>query len=142
MDGSGTMADEGRLAAFLISLPRSQARRARARAQLAGLPFAVRHLPGVDGRAEWAGLAPSVAMGAFRRNTGREVLPGEIGCYHAHLEAWRQLIASGAGTGLVLEDDVILHPDFAEAVATALAARGAWDFLKLNRIRARSVRIM
>ena len=107
-------------------------------AQLDLLPYTVRQLPGVDGAARWEELAPSVDLPAFCRNTGREVLPGEIGAYHAHLDAWRALLDSGAEVGLILEDDVVFHPDFAEAVATALAARQAWDFLKLNKIRAKT----
>ena len=109
----------------------------RMRAQLDRLPYAVRHLSGVDGVARWDELAPSVDLAAFRRNTGREVMPGEIGAYHAHLEAWRALVESGAEVGMILEDDVVFHADFTDAVAAALRVQQEWDFLKLNRIRAK-----
>ena len=106
-------------------------------AQFADMPIAPYHMQGVDGRADWERLAPSVDLAAFHRNTGREVIHAEVGCYHAHLEAWQMLIDSGAEVGLILEDDVVFHADFAQAIRAALAARGAWDFLKLNRIRAK-----
>lgn len=121
----------------MISLPGAAARRAAMAPRLAALPFAVEILDGIDGRARWDALAPTVKIEAFQRNTGRAVMPSEIGCYHAHLAAWRRVLESGAAVGLILEDDVVPHDAFAEAVAAAVAARHAWDLLKLNRIRAR-----
>jgi glycosyl transferase family 25 len=122
---------------LMISLPRAVARRAAMAPRVAALPFAVEVMDGVDGAARWDELRQTVDIPAFRRNTGREVMPGEIGCYHAHLAAWRRLLDSGAEVGLILEDDVVFHDDFAEAVRAAMEARDAWEFLKLNRIRAR-----
>ena len=124
------------LPVWLVNLPRSTERRATMERRLAaiGLPFTL--FPAVDGRAEAARLARDLDAAAFRRNTGREVLPGDLGCYHSHLEVWRAFLATGAETALVLEDDVVFHDDFAEAVTAALAARAGWDMLNLARIRA------
>jgi glycosyl transferase family 25 len=36
-----------------------------------------------------------------------------------------------------MEDDVVFHPEFRAALDAALSVRGDWDFLKLNRIRAK-----
>ncbi len=91
----------------------------------------------MDGRAEWARLAPTLDGPAFRRHVGREALPGEVGVYHAHLDVWRDFLASGADVALVLEDDVVFHPEFRAALDAALGARDRWDLLKLNRIRAK-----
>ena len=122
------------LACYVINLPRSVARRERMEAQLAtmGLPFTL--FPAIDGRAEWDRLAPMLDAPAFRRNVGREVMAGEIGCYHAHLSVWRDFPAGTADVALVLEDDVVFHPGFREALTAALSVRGAWDFLKLNKL--------
>ncbi|WP_201156454.1 glycosyltransferase family 25 protein [Rhodobaculum claviforme] len=122
---------------LLISLPRSVERRARMEAQATTLPWPMVLQPGVDGTARWKELSRSVDLRSFRRNTGREVLSGEIGCYHAHLAAWARIAESGAEAGLILEDDVVLHPGFASAVAAAMSARSEWDVLKLAHIRAR-----
>lgn len=59
---------------------------------------------------------------------------GEIGCYASHLAVY-QAIADGAIAApvLVLEDDVALPDDLAEAIAAILAqAPGDWDFVRLS----------
>jgi glycosyl transferase family 25 len=73
----------------------------------------------------------------FERNVGRDVMPGEIGCYHSHLQAWRTLVDSECHTLLVLEDDVVFGGDFLEALGEALQHRRSWDTLNLNKIRAK-----
>ena len=125
------------LAVYLINLPRSEGRRAQMTERLAALPLDYVLFPAVDGRAEWKVLLPMLDEPAFRRNTGREVMRGEIGTYHSHLAVWAAFLATDAEAALVLEDDVVFHDDFAEALRIALDARDRWDFLKLNRIRAK-----
>jgi len=125
------------LASYVINLPRSATRRDRMDAQLAALALPYTLFPAIDGRAEWDRLAPSLEEAAFRRNVGREVMPGEIGCYHSHLAVWRDFLDGGAEVALVMEDDVVFHPEFRAALDAALSVRGSWDFLKLNKIRAK-----
>jgi glycosyl transferase family 25 len=125
------------LAAYVINLPRSVARRERSEEQLRAMGLGYRLFPAIDGRAEWDRLAAEVDLPAFRRNVGREVLPGEIGAYLSHLAVWRDFLSGGAEVALVMEDDVIFHADFKPALAAALSVRDRWDFLKLNRIRAK-----
>ena len=122
---------------YVINLPRSEDRRRRMAEQLDRLGLAYTLFPAVDGKARWDELAPTVDMPAFDRNTGRGVLPGEIGAYHSHLEVWRAFGATGRSVALVLEDDVVFHDDFLAALNAALSARGRWDLLKLNHIRAK-----
>lgn len=132
------MSDTGpRLACYVINLPRSVSRREKMEAQLDAMALPFTLFPAIDGRAEWDRLAPLLDAPAFRRNTGREVMAGEIGCYHAHLAVWRDFLAGPAEVALVMEDDVVFHPEFRKALDAALSVRGAWDFLKLNRIRAK-----
>jgi glycosyl transferase, family 25 len=91
----------------------------------------------VDGSVEWDRLVRGVDVSEFRRNVGREVLPGEIGCYHSHLTVWRALVDSPYEVALVLEDDVLFHEDFMLALETAITVRNSWDIVKLNCIRAK-----
>lgn len=125
------------LRAFLINLPRSTDRREAMEARLAALGLDHEIVPGVDGRAEWDRLAATLDRPAFERNVGRDVLPGEIGCYHAHLAVWRRFLDTGAETMLAMEDDVVFHPEFMAALQEALRVRPHWDFLQLNCIRAK-----
>lgn len=122
---------------LLINLPRSVERRARMEERLTELGLAYELLPAVDGRAQWDELLSSVNVDAFQRHVGRDVLPGEVGCYHSHLQAWRRFLASEAQALLVLEDDMVFHADFLDALRTALRGQAHWDMLKLAKIRAK-----
>ena len=125
------------LMVLLINLPRSTDRRARMAQRLAALGLDYDILPAVDGRARFDELLPSVDVPAFERHVGRDLLPGEVGCYHSHLQAWQRLLASQAQVLLVLEDDVVFHDDFIDALRMALRGRAHWDLLKLAKIRAK-----
>lgn len=125
------------LMVLLINLPRSTERRERMQQRLANLGLDYELLPAVDGRAQWDQLLPSVDLQAFQRHAGSDVLPGEIGCYHSHLQAWQRLLASDAQVLLVLEDDMVFHDDFLDALRIALRGRAHWDMLKLAKIRAK-----
>lgn len=125
------------LMVLLINLPRSTERRERMQQRLADIGLAYEILPAVDGRARWDELLPSVDVKAFEHHAGSDVLPGEIGCYHSHLQAWQRLVASPAQVLLVLEDDMVFHDDFVDALRVALRGRAHWDLLKLAKIRAK-----
>ena len=125
------------LMVLLINLPRSADRRTRMEQRLSDIGLAYELLPAVDGRAQWEQLVPSVDVPAFERHVGRDVLPGEVGCYHSHLQAWQRFLASDQQVLLVLEDDMVFHDDFVEALRTALRGRAHWDMLKLAKIRAK-----
>ena len=121
----------------LINLDRSEQRRHQMERRLADIGLAYTRLSAVDGKARWADLSPSVDVDAFQRNVGRDVMQGEIGCYHSHLHAWRGLLESDCHTLLVLEDDVVFGDDFLQALQKALAHRDRWDMLNFNNIRAK-----
>jgi glycosyl transferase family 25 len=139
MGGSGVTSRPG-LGVWLINLDRSKARRTAMETRLGalGLPYTL--FSAVDGTTEWDRLQATVIADEFRRNVGREIMKGEIGAYHSHLGVWRALLDSSCDVGLVLEDDVVFHDDFIAALDLALDHVDSWDFLKLNRIRARGPR--
>lgn len=123
--------------AWLINLPRAVARREKMETQLDAMGLAYRLFPGVDGKSEEARLLANTDVEAFIRNMGREILIGGIGCYHSHLGVWEEFLATDAPIALVMEDDVVFHDDFLEAVRLGIEAKEHWDFLKFNRIRAK-----
>lgn len=125
------------LMVLLINLPRSVDRRERMEQRLSDLGLAYELLPAVDGLAQREQLLATVDVDAFQRHVGRDLLPGEVGCYHSHLLAWRRFLASDAQVLLVLEDDMVFHDDFVDALRIALRGRAHWDMLKLARIRAK-----
>ena len=129
--------DAHSLPVWLINLDRATERRRQMEERLGLLGLNYTRFDAIDGRRDWERLSSSVDISAFRRNVGRDVIPGEIGASHSHLEVWRQLIASEFEIGLVLEDDVVFHKDFIDAINAALTVKQSWDFLKLNKIRAK-----
>ena len=68
---------------------------------------------------------------------GSPLLPGKLGVYASHLAVWEAFLASGHKVALILEDDVVFHDDFLEAVDTALVHADAWDLVRFNCIRAK-----
>ena len=125
------------LMVLLINLPRSTERLARMQARLQALGLGYEVLEAVDGRARWDELLPTVDVRRFERHVGRDVLPGEIGCYHSHLLAWQRFLDSDAKVLLVLEDDIVFADDFLQALCVALEGGEHWDMLKLAKIRAK-----
>lgn len=125
------------LAVTLINLERSVDRREKMQARLAALGLDYEIFPAIDGRKEWDRLVGDLDVEAFQRNVGRDVLPGEIGCYFSHIGAWQRFLAGEDDVLLVLEDDVVFGEDFIPALNEALRVRRHWDFLKLNKIRAK-----
>jgi glycosyl transferase family 25 len=122
---------------YLINLEHSEKRRAQMVESLARLGLDYTWFQAVDGTKDWGSLVSSVDMKAFELKTGRKVLKGEIGAYHSHLGVWDAFIETGQNVALVLEDDVVFHHDFLTALKIALASIDRWDFLKLNKIRAK-----
>lgn len=57
--------------------------------------------------------------------------PAEVGCWLSHLSAWRLLCESGAPSCTVIEDDLQLAPQFAEALA-ALEGQARYDLIFLG----------
>jgi glycosyl transferase family 25 len=131
------MAQDIGIPVWLINLPRATKRRAEMEERLASLDIDYTLFPGIDGKAEEERLRKLVDVPAFERNMGRAILMGGIGCYNSHLEIWRLFLKTDARVALVIEDDVIFHDDFLEAVKTGIAGAAHWDFLKLNCIRAK-----
>ncbi len=125
------------LMVLLINLDRSERRRLMMEQRLSDLGLSYIRFPAVDGASEWTTLCTSVDIPIFQRNVGRDVLKGEIGCYHSHLRAWQKFLDSDRETLLVLEDDVVFGPDFLNAINVALEHKDKWDILNLNKIRAK-----
>lgn len=92
--------------ALVINLDDQPARLAHVRDEVGRLAvpgLEVRRIAAVDGRAMDA-AALDAFIGASPRARGW--LPGQIGCLLSHREAWRAIVESGDGHGVVFEDDV------------------------------------
>jgi len=116
----------------LINLDTAHERRERMAEQLdaLGLPYA---RVGIDLRrtsdaAIDAWLARHLPGIGFDRN---ELSGAEVGCWVSHVTAWQHLAASAAHAATVVEDDLLLRPEFADAVGV-LETQSPFDVVFLG----------
>lgn len=79
----------------------------------------------------WA-LAPDVLSRGRHFPCGYDLSPPEIGCLMSHRAAWTALIESGKPCGCVLEDDVLIAPDFTHLMAEDDWLPAAYDIVKIE----------
>ena len=100
---------------IVISLGRVAERRAAMQRELAGFDF--EFFEAVDGNA----LDESVYRHRMQTEwwklmRGRQLSPGEIGCFLSHYGVWQRIVETGTPFALILEDDARLEDTFADRV--------------------------
>ncbi len=118
---------------YVINLDRSPERLRRLRGTLDVLGIAVERVPAVDGE-NLALPHPGIDAALYRRTHGRDLSPGEAGCYLSHLRALEAFLASAHDFGVILEDDAAVDGRARDLVAalTAPMAPHDWDLVKLE----------
>lgn len=96
---------------YVINLDRHRQRLARMSELLAGLPF--ERIPAVDG----SGLEGPRENHGEPPTRFEDMTCFQRACSASHEHAWRKLLDSDASHACILEDDVILSPDFSRFVA-------------------------
>jgi len=120
---------------LVINLERSKDRLRRIGAALDLQGIGWERLAAVDGRAlDQATVDSSLDVERYCRQHGMTPLPGELGCYLSHLEAFKRLMDSPFQFGLILEDDVMPQPALAEIVRTLTGMPERWDMVKLSAV--------
>ncbi|WP_299868586.1 glycosyltransferase family 25 protein [uncultured Hoeflea sp.] len=121
---------------FVINLARSTARMKILDESASGSSVTLTRIEAVDGRtvpqSEWV----DVDVAKFQRHNGRELLPGEYGCYRSHIRALEAFLESNQPYGIVLEDDVRLDDRFLGRVEAMIEAVADFDVIKLMNHRA------
>lgn len=122
---------------FVINLDRSPDRWKIFQRNAAAMGIEVTRISGVDGaavdRADWT----DVDTGAFARNNGRIILPGEYGCHRSHLKALEAVGNGGAPFALIVEDDIMFDRRTAERLQAIIDAMPGFDLIKLVNHRTR-----
>lgn len=112
---------------LVVSLESAAARRTAFAGRAVATPLPWRFFDACTGLA--AGLELDEL--AVRRNKGRALTPGEIGCYASHFSIWQAMIERGTRQAIVLEDDVVADWAYLQRLAeTDLHALGI-DYLRL-----------
>lgn len=102
-------------------------------AKLAALGLTAQRVEGVDGRA-LTFPTPLYSAICYKLLHGRRTCPPEVGCYLSHVACAQKLLDSDSDHALILEDDVVFHQDFVEAVGQALKHTQSWDILRLTTV--------
>lgn len=104
---------------FVINMRKDTERRAAAEAKLDAAGVGFEFFEGISGEeALERGIFEGLNEREFLLNTGREVAPGEIGCFASHRELWA-LSAKLGEPLMIMEDDFELSDSFAAAVSCA-----------------------
>lgn len=67
----------------------------------------------------------------FDAINGREMLPGEYGCYRSHLKALESFLSDGSPYGLILEDDVVFTETTSARIHDIIKSLPDFDVVKL-----------
>ncbi len=118
---------------FVVSLERETERRDFMRSQLASLSLDFQIFDAVDGsrldegdyRDRWQGDWWKVMR-------GRELSPGEIGCFLSHYALWKRMVATGEEHAVIMEDDVIVGQGYSDVVRAVLGCGWKWDIVLLS----------
>lgn len=128
--------DMASLPIYLVNLDRSRHRLDDVKKAMAELNLDFQRVSAVDGRA--VSNSAVNAVYSHQLNTERynyDLTMGEIACYMSHRKAWQKLLDSEDNAAIILEDDIVLDPLFAQLqkpVAALADSRFAqWDLIKL-----------
>jgi glycosyl transferase family 25 len=128
------------LGVYVINLARSVGRWKAIRSQALAHGIHITRVPAIDGRS----IAPmdyiDVDHASFFRHGGRQLLPGEYGCYRSHLRAVDMFLSSTFEASVIIEDDVEVVGDLLERTSQILTAVPAADIVKLFNHRIRGFR--
>jgi glycosyl transferase family 25 len=116
-----------------INMADSQDRRHHMEEQLASLVH--ERVEAVNGYELFATISEQDKK-RFLKAHGRDLRPGELGCYLSHLKAMQRLLDSDYKYAVILEDDASMLetiPDLASYFSDKKAA--SWDFLRLQSRR-------
>ncbi len=128
---------QGLTGAYVINLDSSSKRWADVSSQATLAGMEINRVPGVDGRAIPSTQRSGFNEKAFLRRNGRAMLPGEYGCYRAHIRALEAFLSSDYENAIIMEDDVELRQDFTNRAEAILRAVPSAEVVKLLNHRSK-----
>jgi glycosyl transferase family 25 len=125
---------EPSLKAYLINLDRSHDRLSHMQLELDRAGVAFERIAAVDGS-----TLNTEALDDFRR--ARQALnpagwlPGEVGCFLSHFEAWRRIVSAADAWSTVFEDDLRVSPDLGRLLTSTDWIPDDADIIRLEANR-------
>lgn len=116
---------------YVINLASSATRWRSIEDSAKDLDVKINRIDAVDGRLKKPSEWHDIDEHAFKRFTGREILPGEYGCYRSHIIAIEAFLRSDDSFAVILEDDVVPVAQTAERISTIIQELPDLDVVKL-----------
>ena len=117
--------------AFIINLDSATDRWAFIQAAFAGSQLTLCRVSAVNGKTLTLPHA-QYSERLYRWFHGRTPNPRELACYLSHLKAMEAFLATDEKHALIVEDDLVLRPDFDAAIGTAMQYARAWNILRVT----------
>ena len=115
---------------FIINLEHSADRRSRMAAQLDSLHLNYIFFKAVNGFDLNLETLPSYSKLRRRLFFGRDLTPGEMGCLLSHRAIYQHRLEANIKSAVILEDDVIIEPDFPDVINALIIAPIKWDVIR------------
>jgi len=112
---------------LVVSLESAEARRAAFAARASGTSLTWRFFDACTGPAP----GMTIDEPAIRRNKGRGMSKGEIGCYASHFSIWQDMLDRNVRQAIVLEDDTLVDWAYLERLARIDLHAIGIDYLRL-----------
>ena len=121
------------ISTIVISLQRSETRRAKCKQALENSGLNWEFLDAVDGL-QLTSTPPEYHEEKVKRLLGFPLSASEIGCFLSHRLAWAKCIEKNCPT-LVLEDDFSFAPHFSEVLDYLANLNQNWDLIRLQGLK-------
>ncbi|MGY6040675.1 glycosyltransferase family 25 protein [Aeromonas sp. AE23HZ002T15] len=107
---------------FVISLVRSQDRRAFIKQHMDSRAIEFSFFDAVDGKTLPEDELKRVDFPLAKKFCGHDLSLGEVGCAMSHIRIYEMMVAKNIERCVVLEDDIYLHSHFKSIVSKAMSA--------------------
>ena len=114
---------------FIISLKHALDRRQAIAKELDGLGIQFEFVDAVVGADIDLYDAKVINLAKIQKFLGRNITNGEIGCALSHASIYQKMIDEKISDAIVLEDDAIITPEFAECVKNDSMVKSEYEFV-------------
>ncbi|MGB0919685.1 MAG: glycosyltransferase family 25 protein [Alphaproteobacteria bacterium] len=115
---------------FVISLPEATERQAYIREHLGALGLPFEFFEAVDGRGFDVPNHPAYDATRRRRWFGRDLKPGELGCFLSHRGIYEKMVRDDIPMAFIVEDDVILQDTTFALLADLQRVKTSFDIVR------------
>ncbi len=127
---------------FLINLDRASDRLALVEKQFRDLGLDFERLPAVDAKSTSEEiLNKHYSKSLNRKHYFTSLTKTEIACYMSHLKAMNKVIEEDLDYAIILEDDIVLYPNFKYVHNIIASIKEDWEYLKLQINQGRKKKI-